>query len=92
MNYNLILSLPMYPELSKNEIEYVCQKITEFYKDYKIFKKIVLDPIKTEGKPGELAYINLESINKKLNLNFVKLFVKILYFSLNYFLSLNKTK
>lgn len=69
-NSKKILSLPMYPELQEDEIKYVCKKITGFYKDYKIYKKIVLDPIKTEGKPGELVNINLELINKKLNLNF----------------------
>ena len=27
-----ILSLPMFPEIKKEEIQYVCQKIKEFYK------------------------------------------------------------
>jgi len=27
-----ILSLPMYPELAKEQIEYVCEKIKAFYK------------------------------------------------------------
>ena len=27
-----LLSLPMYPELSGNEVEYVCEKINSFYK------------------------------------------------------------
>ena len=32
-NYqNIILSLPMYPELHKNQILYVCEKIKLFYK------------------------------------------------------------
>jgi dTDP-4-amino-4,6-dideoxygalactose transaminase len=29
---NEILSLPMYPELAKEQIEYVCEKIKAFYK------------------------------------------------------------
>ena len=35
-----LLSLPMYPELTINEVKKVCLKINEFYKNINIIKKV----------------------------------------------------
>jgi dTDP-4-amino-4,6-dideoxygalactose transaminase len=54
-NSKKILSLPMYPELTKQEIHYVCKTIRDFF-----FKKnlISLKNIKTLDKPGVLHFLN----------------------------------
>ena len=58
-NSNEILSLPMYPELSEQEIIYVCNTINNFFLENNLLK---LDSIETVNKPGVLHCIN--------NLNF----------------------
>lgn len=57
INSKKILSLPMYPELSKEEIEYVCENIKNFFFEQNKFKTI-----KTNNKPGLIHCLN--------NLNF----------------------
>lgn len=61
-NSKEILSLPMYPELSEEEINYVCEQIKTFFFDK---KKII--SIKTLNKPGILHCLNeIEFITKRL--------------------------
>jgi hypothetical protein len=60
LNSQKILSLPMYPELTKDEIEYVCANIKDFFFDLKKLKSIV-----THHKPGILHYLNEFSFNTK---------------------------
>lgn len=48
LNSKQILSLPMYPELKKEEIEYVCVNIKNFFYEQNLNK---LKSIKTNGKP-----------------------------------------
>ncbi len=52
---NKILSLPMYPELTEEEITYVCDNINKFFKEKNLIK---LKSIKTEGKIGVLHCLN----------------------------------
>ena len=59
-NSNEILSLPMYPELTEEEIDYVCSNINNFFLENNLLN---INSIKTENKPGVLNYIN--------NLNFL---------------------
>jgi dTDP-4-amino-4,6-dideoxygalactose transaminase/mannose-6-phosphate isomerase-like protein (cupin superfamily) len=60
-NSKQILSLPMYPELTKEEIEYVCINIKKFF-EQKLNK---LKSIKTLGKPGTLHCLNEMNFNIK---------------------------
>lgn len=61
-NSNEILSLPMYPELTKEEIYYVCKNIREFFLNKHLIK---LKTIKTPGKPGVLHFLNNIDFNTK---------------------------
>lgn len=54
-NSNEILSLPMYPELTEEEINYVCDNINNFFLENNL---IIINSIQTENKPGILNYIN----------------------------------
>ena len=54
-NSKEILSLPMYPELSKETIHYVCKNIRDFFLNKQLIK---LTTIKTSGKPGILRFLN----------------------------------
>lgn len=70
---NEILSLPMYPELTEEEIIYVCKNINNFFLEKNLLK---LTGVITENKPGILHYLN--------NFNFdVKRFFYIENFSDN---------
>jgi dTDP-4-amino-4,6-dideoxygalactose transaminase/dTDP-4-dehydrorhamnose 3,5-epimerase-like enzyme len=54
---NKILSLPMYPELTEDEIKYICNNINNFFKEKNnIIHKF--KTIKTENKGGLLHCIN----------------------------------
>lgn len=57
-NSKEILSLPMYPELTEEQIKYISTKIHDFFNSKKI---ITFTSIITNEKPGMLHYIN--SIN-----------------------------
>lgn len=57
-NSKEILSLPMYPELSEEQIIYVSSKIKDFFDSKQIIR---FNSVETSGKPGSLHYIN--SIN-----------------------------
>lgn len=59
-NSKEIISLPMYPELTKEEINYVCEHIKNFFFDK---KKII--SIKTKNKPGILHCLNEIEFNTK---------------------------
>lgn len=54
-NSNEILSLPMYPELKEEEINYVCDNINNFFLENNL---LMINSIQTENKPGILNYIN----------------------------------
>ena len=54
-NSKLILSLPMYPELTEKEILYVCKKINNFYLENNLLK---IKNINTNGKTGILHCLN----------------------------------
>lgn len=59
-NSEMILSLPIYPEITKDEVDYVCQSIQEFYKPLTKLKTFeVLD------KPGILSTLNEMNIETK---------------------------
>jgi hypothetical protein len=57
-----ILSLPMYPELTEDEIKYVCSTINNFFLEVDLLK---LDSIQLLNKPGILHCINNLSFNTK---------------------------
>ena len=60
---NKILSLPLYPELDKQKVIYICNKINEFYYNFNnIFNKYKFDTKISNDKGGFLHCIN--------NLNF----------------------
>lgn len=61
-NSKKILSLPMYPELTKEEIHFVCNKIRDFF-----IKKnlITIKQVKTLGKPGVLHFLNNNNFDVK---------------------------
>ena len=61
-NSNEILSLPMYPELSEEAIDYVCENINNFF-----LKKNLLNliPIETKNKIGVLNCINQINFSTK---------------------------
>lgn len=61
-NSKQILSLPMYPELTKEEIEYVCLNIKKFFFEQNFNK---LKNVKTFGKPGTLHCLNEMNFNTK---------------------------
>lgn len=61
-NSKQILSLPMYPELTKDEIEYVCDNIKKFFFEQNLNKLI---SIKTKGKPGTLHCLNEMNFDTK---------------------------
>jgi dTDP-4-amino-4,6-dideoxygalactose transaminase len=61
-NSNEILSLPMYPELTEEEIKYVCTTINNFFLENNLIK---LDSIETINKPGILHCINNLNFNTK---------------------------
>ena len=54
-NSKKILSLPMYPELTEDEIIYVCNNINNFFMEKNL---LLLENVKTLNKPGILHYIN----------------------------------
>ena len=63
-NSNEILSLPMYPELTEEEINYVCDNINNFFLENNL---LIINSIQTENKPGILNYINnLNFLTKRL--------------------------
>jgi dTDP-4-amino-4,6-dideoxygalactose transaminase len=57
-NSKEILSLPMYPELTEDQIQYISTKIKDFFNSKQI---IIFNSVETNEKPGILHYIN--SIN-----------------------------
>ena len=61
-NSNQILSLPMFPELTKDEIEHICENIRIFF-----FSKftIKLTTAKSKNKPGYLHHLNDMAFNTK---------------------------
>jgi hypothetical protein len=61
-NSKQILSLPMYPELTKEEIEYVCSNIKKFFFEQNLNRLI---SINTSGKPGTLHCLNEMNFNTK---------------------------
>ena len=61
-NSKVILSLPIYPELSFEQIKYISDKIHLFYKRKEIYK---FNTIITENKIGELHFINDYDFNVK---------------------------
>jgi dTDP-4-amino-4,6-dideoxygalactose transaminase len=60
-NSNEILSLPMYPELKEEEIDYICNHINNFFLEKNLLS---LTSIKTD-KPGILHYLNNICFNTK---------------------------
>jgi len=76
-NSNEILSLPMYPELTEDEINYVCDNINNFFLENNL---LIINSIKTDNKPGVLNYLN--------NLNFLTK----RFFYINNFNDINKFK
>ena len=61
-NSNEILSLPMYPELSQDDILYVCNKINSFFLENNLVK---LEDKETENKPGIIHFLNNLSFDTK---------------------------
>jgi dTDP-4-amino-4,6-dideoxygalactose transaminase len=61
-NSKQLLSLPMYPELTKEEIDYVCENIKNFFFEVEFNK---FKTIKTIGKPGILHCLNDLNFNTK---------------------------
>lgn len=61
-NSNKILSLPMYPELTEDEIIYVCNNINNFFMEKNLLS---FDNVITPNKPGILHYINNMNFNVK---------------------------
>jgi dTDP-4-amino-4,6-dideoxygalactose transaminase len=84
-NSKQILSLPMYPELEKKEIEYVCTNIKKFFYEQNLNK---LKSIKTLGKPGILHCLNEMNFNAK-RFFYLDNFNELNYFK-NEYLELNK--
>lgn len=60
LNSKQILFLPLYPNLTKEEIEYICSNIKNFF-----LKLNKLKSIKTVGKPGTLHCLNEMDFNTK---------------------------
>jgi len=61
-NSNRILSLPMYPELTEDEIIYVCNNINNFFMEKNL---LLFEDVITPNKPGILHYINNMNFNVK---------------------------